>query len=114
MVTVNQKIIEAVEPLGVTVTPDFDGGGANEYITFNYVDDRGEEFGDDTPLFDVAYMQVHYFLPREKDYLEKKKRIRGLLFKAGFTYPVVSELIEGKKRHLIFECEIVNRSEMED
>lgn len=111
--TVNEKIIVALRPLGITVTPDFFGDGEKEYITFNYADDRAEEFGDDRPLGVVAYMQIHYFLPIEKDYLSNKKEIRRLLFSAGFTYPEVTELTEGKTtRHLIFECEIPNDDEL--
>lgn len=112
--TVNEKIIEALSSVGVPVTPDFNGGGKQEYITFNFADDRAVEFGDDAPLFDVAYMQIHYFLPSEKNYRETKKRIRKLLFDAGFTFPDVTEVTEGKKRHLVFECEIENEYEMEE
>ena len=35
--TINQKIIKALKPLGIPVTSDFFGGGNSEYITFNYV-----------------------------------------------------------------------------
>ena len=37
--TINQKIIKALKPLGIPVTSDFFGGGNSEYITFNYVKD---------------------------------------------------------------------------
>lgn len=111
--TVNQKIITALQPLRLPITPDFFGSGEKEYITFNYADDRAKNFGDDMPLNVVAYMQVHYFLPIEKDYLYNKKEIRKLLFAAGFTYPEVTEQIEDKTtRHLIFECEIENDEEL--
>lgn len=112
--TVNEKIIEALRPLDIPVTPDFNGGGAKEYITFNYADDSAGAFGDDAPLFDVAYMLIHYYLPLEKDYLETKRTIRRLLFEAGFTFPNVTELTEEAKRHIIFECEIENEYEMEE
>ncbi len=65
---------------------------------------------------DVAYMQIHYFLPANKDYLENKKKIRKALLGAGFTYPEVSVLMEpgNKERHIVFECEIENEYEQED
>lgn len=111
--TVNEKIMSALRPLGIPMTTDFFGGSEKEYITFNYADDRAEEFGDDRPLGVVAYMQIHYFLPVEKDYLSIKKEIRRLLFASGFTYPEVTETTEGKTiRHLIFECEIQNDEEL--
>ena len=45
--TVNEKIIEALRPLDIPVTPDFNGGGAKEYITFNYADATGERLPGD-------------------------------------------------------------------
>lgn len=112
--TVNQILIDALSPLGIPVTPDFNGGGAKEYITFNCVDDSGAVFGDDAPILDVALMQIHYFLPLNKDYLGTRKKIRRRLFEAGFTFPEVEELTEETKRHIIFECEIENNYEMEE
>lgn len=112
--TANEKIIQALEPLGLPVTADFYGGGAKEYFTFNYADDRAGDFGDDRPLHVVAYMQIHYFAPMEKDYLCIKKEARKALFEAGFTYPEVTDttdLSEGT-RHLVFECSIENEDEL--
>lgn len=48
--TINQKIIKALKPLGIPVTSDFFGGGNSEYITFNYVKDGAELFADDQPM----------------------------------------------------------------
>lgn len=112
--TVNEMIINAMSPFGMPVTPDFDGGNEQEYITFNYVDDTGACFADDAPTCAIAYMQIHYFLPAEKDYLQTKKRMRQALYEAGFSYPEVTVIIEGKTRHIIFECEIENEYEMEE
>lgn len=111
--TVNEKIVQALSSFEIPITADFFGGGKKEYFTFNYASDRAENFGDDKPLNAVASMQIHYFLPVEKDYLSIKKQIRNALFAAGFTYPVVTHLTEDKKiRHLIFECEIENDDEL--
>lgn len=114
--TVNQIIIEALEPFDIPITPDFYGDGNEEYITFNYADDRAKLYSDDAPVSDIAYMQIHYFLPAKKNYLENKKKIRRTLHENGFTYPEVTELIEpdNKIRHIIFECEIENEYEMEE
>lgn len=115
--TVNEMIIKALEPFGIPVTPDFSGGGAQEYFTFNYADDRAVDFGDDEPLHAVAYMQIHYFAPMEKDYLLLKKKTRKTLLNAGFTYPEVIDatIQDGGIRHLVFECNIENDYElMED
>lgn len=111
--TVNEKIVQALSPFGLPITADFFGGGENEYFTFNYASDRPEDFGDGKPLCVVTSVQIHYFLPIKKDYLSIKKQIRNAIFAAGFTYPEVTHLTEGKTtRHLIFECEIENDDEL--
>lgn len=114
--TVNEKIIQALSPFGLKVTPDFFGGGAEEYFTFNYADDRASDFGDNEPIHVVAYMQIHYFCPVKKDHLKLKKEVRKALMEAGFTYPVVIDAtVSGdEERHLVFECSIENEDELEE
>jgi hypothetical protein len=113
--TVNEKIIQALSPVGIPVTPDFFGEGADEYFTFNYADDQAEEFGDDEPLQVTAYMQIHYFGPLSGNYLQLKKKVRKALLDAGFTYPEVTDAsdLEDGIRHLVFECSIDNEDELE-
>ena len=114
--TINQKIIKALKPLGITVTSDFFGGGNSEYITFNYVKDGAELFADDQPIEDISSMQIHYFLPSTKDYLEAKRKIRRAILEEGGTYPDVTVLMEpdNKTRHIVFECEFENDYDMEE
>lgn len=113
--TVNEIIVNTLERFKIPVKADFYGGGEEEYFTFNYSSDRGELFGDCEPNEVVVSVQIHYFLPMDKDYLEMKKKIRKSLFDSGFTYPEVTNLTEpdGNIRHLIFECEIENDYELE-
>lgn len=113
--TVNEIIITALSPFGLEVTPDFFGGGDEEYFTFNYADDRASDFGDDQPTHVVAYAQIHYFCPVKKDYLEMKKKLRKALLDAGFTYPSVTDATSSRdaERHLVFECSIENEYELE-
>ena len=81
--TVNEKIIQALKPFGIPVVADFSGGGEEEYITFNYASDAAALSGDDEPVEVVASMQIHYFLPMDRDYLSIKKKIRKALFSAN-------------------------------
>ncbi len=114
--TVNEKIIQALSPFGLKVTPDFYGDEAEEYFTFNYSDDRASDFGDNEPIRVVAYMQIHYFCPVKKDYLKLKKEVRKALMNAGFSYPVVTDatVAGDEERHLVFECSIENEDELEE
>ena len=113
--TVNETVIKSLEQFGKPVKPDHYEGKEKEYFIFNFVDDVADEFGDDEPLRVISYLQIHYFLPMDKDYLEMKKKIRKALFKNGFTYPSVTIMAEPEKKihHLIFECEIENDDELD-
>lgn len=70
--TVNEKICRALDSFDILVTPDFFGGGEEEYITFNHVDDHADAFADDAPILVEEDVQIHYFLRTDKDYLEIK------------------------------------------
>lgn len=72
--TINQKIINALKPLGIPVTSDFFGGGNSEYITFNYVKDGAELFADNQPVEDISLMQIHYFLPSPRITWKQKEK----------------------------------------
>ena len=104
--TVNEKIVQALTPFGIPIKTDFHVGHEDEYFTFNYADDRAVDFGDDGPLHVVAYMQIHWFLPRCRDFLEMKNKVRNALFRVGFTYPEITVMTENDIRHVVFECEI--------
>lgn len=106
--TVNEKIIQCLKPLRLPVVPDIYEGTEEEYITFNYADNRGTAFGDDEPIRITNYMQIHLFLPLDVNYLKKQKEIRNSLFTAGFTFPEITVMVDkGEKiRHIIFECNI--------
>lgn len=113
---VNPIIINALKSEGLPVVPGIYTGTADKYYTFNYEDDRGEIFADDTPQIDVVSIQVHLFVPLEFNYISIKKRTRSRLFGAGFSYPSITERDETdtKKKHIIFKCEIDGQSESEE
>ena len=64
----------------------------------------------------ISSMQIHYFLPSTKDYLEAKRKIRRAILEEGGTYPDVTVLMEpdNKTRHIVFECEFENDYDMEE
>lgn len=113
---VNENIIAALSPLGYPVEPSIYTGKSDKYFRFNYVDDRGEVFADDTPQIDRAYLQIHFFCPQSFNYMTLKKQARSKLFKAGFSYPSIAETDENDtgKHHIIFETDIDGESETEE
>jgi hypothetical protein len=115
-VTVNQKIRNALQGLGLPISEDFYGGDEKEYITHNLVTDEASAYADDGPISDTAHIQIHWFLPVEKNYLSGKKQIRRSLFENGFTSPEVDGFVEpgNETRHIVFICDVENDEELED
>lgn len=105
---VNPLIINALSPLNIQVWPDYyipetvDDIAPDEYITFNYADERPTSYADGEPLEEEATIQVHYFT--KGDPTEKKKQIRKLLSSAGFIILEIMQLYEDdtKMTHVIF------------
>ena len=119
---VNSLISTALQPLipnpditKPTVAFGTYKGASPTYINFNNVNDQELIYADDEPQIDVTSIQVHLFIPRTLNHMTLKKQIRSKLFKAGFTYPVVTTLEENDtdKFHIIFECEIEGNTESE-
>jgi hypothetical protein len=116
--SVNSIIITALSQLGYPCVPNVYTGSDKYHFTFNYVDDRGSDFGDDEPSCTKASMQIHFFLPINENgsqinYIALKKKVRELLFTAGFTYPAITELTEAENniRHIVYECDITEERE---
>lgn len=113
--TTLEHIVKAIEPLGIPYSPGVYNGPEKRWITYNYVDDYGNLFGDDEPLETVNRIQVHYFLPVGESFSKMKGRIREALLREGFTYPEVESMDDPNPelRHLVFECEIEEEREEE-
>lgn len=106
---VNEKIVNTLKPLisNVWFQTKLDTG-AEVYVIFNYEDDRCEQFADNRPQVDVAYLQIHFFCGLADDVFMYKKEIRRLLFEAGFSYARITHTFEQvtQQQHLIFQCHI--------
>ena len=102
----------ALSPLGIPVCPDAYDGTEPIYITYNYADDHGSDFGDNQPSCNVVAVQTHLFHPyktrgRRANYLAWKPLVRDQLMKVGFTYPDVEVLTDPQANiaHLVFTAE---------
>ena len=101
---VNPIVISALSPLGLPVSPNTYEGTADEYITFNYADERPTVRADDTDILDETEIQVHYFTRGNPQ--PNKKAIRRLLRASGFTILPTSEFYENdtKYTHIVVEA----------
>ena len=109
--SLNETIITALSPLGYPVRPDRYKGDEPVYLTFNY-NRQCRLFADDTPQFDICFVQVHLFAPCGWDSEAVRLEIKQKLFAAGFTWPEETdagssdETLDPDGQHIVFECEI--------
>lgn len=102
-----QKIKQACQKIGVPAYPDFNTNGEDVYVVYNYMAETPTCFGDDTPQSVIEDLQVHLYLPAEKNFFDLKAKLCKSLFEQGFTYPSIplNEVEDGKVRHIVFEFE---------
>ena len=103
---INPLVISALSSLNLPVSPGKYEGTAEEYIVFNYADERPALRADDTDLLDETVIQVHYFTRGNPQ--TTKKSIRGLLRQAEFTITNTQEFYESetKYNHVVVEAQI--------
>lgn len=101
---INPIVISALSPLGLPVSANVYEGTADEYVTFNYADERPVVRADDTDILDETEIQVHYFTRGNPQ--PNKKAIRRLLRASGFTILDTSEFYESdtKYTHIVVEA----------
>lgn len=103
---VNSIIETALTSLSLPVYADVYVGAADEYIVFNYADERPALRADDNDELDETVVQVHYFTRTNP--LLNKKAIRKALRTAGFTIVSTSEFYESDTKfyHVVVEAYI--------
>ena len=100
---INSTVIAALTSLSLPVSANVYEGTADDYITFNYVDERPALRADDTDIMDETTIEIHYFTRGNPQ--NNKKALRRLLRVAGFTIISTSEFYETdtKLTHVIVE-----------
>ena len=106
----NQRIREALEPIGLPVVPDVDTQQRDRCLIFNY-STVGDFFSDDVPQFERCLIQIHYICPHGWNSLEERRAVKRALFAAGFSWPEETPASDStrkdseNKQHYVFECE---------
>jgi len=113
---VNPILMKRLKPMRMPVHPEFHEGKGEEYITFNYADERPVLYADNADLYDSTVVHVHlYTRENPQNY---KKRLRRYLRKGGFMILATVQQYEEntKYNHITVEVEIegVIDDEMED
>lgn len=105
-VSVNERIITALAPLGLSVTPDTHRPEQGDtYVTFGY-DTSGDNFGDNVPQVEVYACMIHLWAPSGRNMLEVRRSIRKLLAASGFTWPREIDAGDEDGQHFVYECEM--------
>lgn len=106
--SVEGRIIAAVEFTGLPCRYGAYEGDATTYITFN-ANSIPADFADDAPQHERWLAQLHLFAPFTADTTTLRKQIKAALFSAGFSYPsqVDATASEDAGRHVVFEFEVV-------
>lgn len=102
--SLDEIIKSALSPLVPENEPNRYRGNALEWATWNYTT-LPMIFADSTPGAARYLIQVHWFLPHERDPLTKKRDISRALHAAGLTYPSITNATDKDGQHYVFECE---------
>lgn len=103
--SINKEIVTVIGSLKYPVSfLNYEGKESN-YFVFNFDDERGTHYGDDTPEYEVYSMQLHFFCTKEFNYTKLKEQVKQLLFKNGWTYPTTYQLYEDDYNHIVFTTE---------
>jgi hypothetical protein len=98
--------------------PDVYTGDKTKFSTYNYADNRSSYFADNEPQGIKVSLQVHYFLPKNENFISVQNEIREVLWDEfkddpDATYPIISGVIEETTnlRHLTFEFDATEERE---
>ncbi len=86
--TLNQRIIQVLSPLGLPVVPDVDTLHRPRCLVFNY-DLLPAQPADNRPTWYKALIQVHLYLPLGNDGRELRRQVMEALVDAGMTWPEI-------------------------
>lgn len=102
--TLNQRIIQALTPLGLPVVPDVDTLRRERCFVF-YYDEAPTLFCDNVPWLFTFQIQVHLFLPLGENGLELVERAAQALTASGLSCPDVVDATDENGQHKVLECE---------
>ena len=113
-----ERIQNIAKSLGIPAYPDSytgkDSARPERWLTYNFAANNGDLYGDDAPNAVVHSIQVHLFMPANKNFFAIQNSIRNALFEDGFTFPDITVTVDkvttansgtSKLRHIVFECE---------
>lgn len=110
LMTVNQRLIQALCPLRLPVEPEVDTRYQSRCITFNY-DLLPVQFADNRPILHKALIQVHLFLPLTENSVRIRWEVAQALADGGFGWPEITDASDSEGQHFVFETETITKQE---
>lgn len=103
--TLNARLIALITPIVGVCVPDFYGGDAEKYCTFNF-DELPDAFGDDLPHLKRCLVQVHYYAPVKANvYSTRKQLFAAICGEELFGAPSVENASDDAQQHFVYEFE---------
>lgn len=104
--TLNQRIIGALQGLRLQVVPQVDTKHRDKCITFNY-EEIPFQFTDNRPNWYKALIQVHLIYPVGENSIPARRGVLSALTKAGFPWPEIVDASDEDTQHFIYETEAI-------
>ena len=67
-------------------------GREKRYFVYDITDDRGDDWGDDSPEHTHYWVRLKFYYPQGENQNSIKKEVRRRLKRAGFSYAQISEV----------------------
>lgn len=107
LVRSDELLQTTLEKTRLPVKPYEYKGTKTEYIVYNEEDERGIGHADDRPQAESIWWQIHLFTPVTYDYRAMKRKIRNLLYDAGFSVGPINTIYESDDTetvHVVISC----------
>lgn len=104
----NEKLVAAVEPIVSTVRPDMYvpavGENIDEWCTYDR-DEYPRLMASGAPRRMLSLYQLHYFCDNGVNPQDKLDALRLAVFRAGFTFPTLTNASDSDGQHWVLEFE---------
>lgn len=109
----DEKLEKTLEAVGLPVKYCEYQGTSETYIVYNEEAEELTNYGDNRPLNNIVWWQVHLFAPKYSDFRTYKSDIKKKLLDAGYMVTDAVTLYEKETKtiHVVISCHIGEKEE---
>lgn len=104
--TVEARLKKLLMQFGDPVENAEYNGKSERYYTFN-ISTHGTNYADDMPQEEIVMVQIHFFAPRNYNYVSRIRDTKVALANEGFLWPEMTDASDSEGRHVILETSYV-------